>query len=76
MRLPWQRKPQASVDPRRPHAFRPKSDGGSSALAPLGGSVGGQVADIGIASASTRAMGCAVPGCGKPSDALVHAPEE
>ena len=76
MGWPWQKRPDKHVDPNRPHEFRLKSDGGVGALSPIGGGMGRQVSDIAIASASTRTYGCAVPGCGKPSDAMVHAPEE
>jgi hypothetical protein len=43
---------------------------------PIGGGVGRQAADIASANAYIRTIGCAVPGCGKPPDALIHAPEE
>jgi hypothetical protein len=76
MRLPWQKRRDDNVDPSRPHEFRSKSDGGIAALAPIGGGVGRQVADIAAAGAYTRTIGCAVAGCGKPRDALIHAPEE
>ena len=76
MRLPWQKRHEDHADPNRPHAFRSKSDGGMAALSPLGGSVGRQQANLAIASASTRTYGCAVPGCGKPPEAMIHAPEE
>jgi hypothetical protein len=76
MRLPWQKRRDNNVDPNRPHEFRSKSDGGIAALTPVGGGIGRQVADIASASAYTRTIGCAVPGCGKPRDALIHAPEE
>jgi len=77
MRLPWQKRRDETVDPNRPHEFRHKSDSGIAALTPIGGGVGRQVSDIASASAYTRTIGyCAVPGCGKPEDAPVHAPEE
>jgi hypothetical protein len=76
MRLPWQKRHDETVDPGRPHDFRARSDGGVAALAPLGGGVGRQVADLASAGAYTRTTVCGVPGCGKPRDALVHAPEE
>jgi len=76
MRLPWRRRRPAHVDPHHPHAFRSPSDGGIAALTPLGGGVGRQVADIAATGAYTRGMGCAVPGCGKRADALIHAPED
>lgn len=75
MRLPWQRKPE-SVDPHRPHAYRPKSDAGVGALAPTGGALGPGLGDLAATSAYTRTLGCAVPGCGKLSDDLIHAPED
>jgi hypothetical protein len=75
MRLPWQ-KHDDNVDPSRPHEFRSKTDSGIAALAPIGGGIGQQAADIAMTSAYTRTTGCAVPGCGKPPDALIHAPEE
>jgi hypothetical protein len=76
MRLPWHKRVVASVDPRRPHEFVARTDGGISALAPLGGGMGRQVSDIASAGAYTRTAGCGVPGCGKPSDDLIHAPAE
>jgi len=76
MRLPWQKRRDEDEDPNRPHKFRSKSDRGIAALTPIGGGVGRQVADIASAGAYTRTIGCAVPGCGKPRDALIHAPEE
>ena len=76
MRLPWQKDPPEHVDPHRPHAFQEANDAGLGALAPIGGGVGPQVADIAAANAVVRTMGCGVPGCGKPRDAEVHAPED
>lgn len=76
MRFPWQKRSEEHVDPRRPHEFRPTTDGGIAALSPIGGGVGRQVADIASTGAYTRTMGCAVPGCGQPRDALIHAPED
>jgi hypothetical protein len=76
MRLPWRKQRDEHVDPNRPHAYRSKSDGGIAALMPIGGGVGRQAADIASANAYIRTIGCAVPGCGKPPDALIHAPEE
>ena len=76
MRWPWQKRPDTFADPSRPHAFRSKSDSGIAGLSMLGGSVGLQQTNIAVAGASSRTYGCAVPGCGKPADALIHAPEE
>jgi hypothetical protein len=76
MRFPWSKPKESPVDPRRPHAFRVKNDSGVGSLAPIGGGVGRQVADIAAAGAYTRTIGCGVPGCGKPSDDLVHAPAD
>ena len=76
MRLPWQKQHRDSVDPRRPHEYRVKSDGGIGALTPLGGGMGRQVSDIASASAYTRTIYCGVPGCGKPRDDLIHAPAD
>jgi hypothetical protein len=64
MRLPWQKRRDDDVDANRPHEFRSALDGGIAALTPIGGGVG------------RRTIGCAVPGCGKPPDALIDAPEE
>ena len=75
MRLPWQKRPEATVDPRRHHAFRSASEG-VGALMPVGGATNRQMTDIASANAVVRNIGCAVPGCGKPQDDLVHAPEE
>ena len=76
MRLPWSRKLEPPVDPRRPHAFRVRHDKGVGALAPIGGSMGRQVADIAAASSVARSIGCGVPGCGRPEDDLIHAPAD
>ena len=75
MRLPWQKR-SVPVDPARPHRFQSKTDSGIGALTPLGGGVGRQISDIASAGAYTRTMGCGVPGCGRPPDDLIHAPEE
>ncbi len=76
MRFPWQKREEVPADPHRPHAFKVKSDSGIGALAPIGGGMGRQVSDLASAGAYTRTVGCAVPGCGKPSDDLIHAPAE
>jgi hypothetical protein len=76
MRLSWQTRREEPVDPHRPHAHRAKTDPGIAALSPLGGSVGRQEARLASAGAYTRTLGCAVPGCGKPSDDLIHAPQD
>lgn len=79
MRLPWQKRvppgDMIRIDSNRPHEFRSRSDGGIAALTPIGGGLGRQVADIASVNAYTRTIGCAVPGCGKAPDALIHAPE-
>jgi hypothetical protein len=74
--MPRSRRREESVDPGRPHAYRARTDAGIAALSPLGGLVGRQVAQLASAGAYTRTLGCAVPGCGKPSDDLIHAPED
>ena len=76
MRLPWQKQQSETVDPRRPHEYWVKSDGGIGALTPVGGGMGRQVSDIASASAYTRTVFCGVPGCGKPRDDLIHAPAD
>ncbi len=76
MRLPWSKPAEPEPDPHRPHRYRSKSDGGIAALAPVGGGVGRQVADLAAAGAYTRTLGCSVPGCGKAPDDLIHAPED
>ena len=76
MRFPWQKPDVENVDPRRPHEYRGKSDGGIGALSPIGGGMGRQVSDIASASAYTRTVFCGVPGCGKPRDDLIHAPAD
>jgi len=75
MRWPWQRR-ETTVDPHRPHAYQVKSDPGVGALAPMGGTLGRGAGDLAAASAYTRTLGCGVPGCGKPSDDLIHAPAD
>lgn len=76
MRMPWHKRQVDPVDPRQPHEYRAKSDGGIGAMAPVGGGMGRQVSDIASAGAYTRTIGCGVPGCAKSRDDLVHAPAD
>jgi hypothetical protein len=76
MRFPWSKPAESPVDPHRPHAFRSRTDSGIAALAPIGGAMGRQTADLASAGAFTRTIGCTVPGCGRPSDDLIHAPAD
>jgi hypothetical protein len=76
MRMPWRKREEVRVDPGRPHAYRSKTDGGIAALTPIGGGMGRQVSDLASVGAYTRTVGCSVPGCGKPSHDLIHAPAE
>ncbi len=77
MRLPWaRRKRDEAMDRNRPHPYRTNSDAGVGALAPVGGALGRGVGDLAAASAYTRTLGCAVPGCGRLPDDLIHAPQD
>jgi hypothetical protein len=65
-------KPEA-VDPRQPHAFRRHERRGLRGLLESG--VAGRYGGSGVAT--NRGTGvCAVPGCGKWPDDLIHAPAE
>ncbi len=72
MRLPWQRRAEPSVDPGHPHPYRSKQGGGLGEVAAIYGG-GPNLAGPG---AVDRTRGCAVPGCGKMRDDLIHAPAE
>lgn len=78
MRLGLHKPKDEFIDPHRPHEYRSKNDSGIAALSSAAGmvGVGRQVADIASAGAYTRTLGCAVPGCGQPRDALIHAPQD
>lgn len=76
MRWPRHKQPDEHVDPHRAHEFRPRTGRGIAALSSLDVVIGRPEANLAIASGSTRTYGCAVPGCGKPPEATVHAPEE
>lgn len=76
MRFPKLTRKHETVDPNRPHAYKQGGNSGIGALAPLGGGVGRQEAALGSAGSYTRTMGCAVPGCGKLPDHLIHAPAD
>ena len=63
----------------RPHPFQVAQDAGLTAMASGGGfarASGGQVASVATTSRYQRMDGCAVPGCGKPASAEIHAPAE
>ena len=76
MRFGFHKPKDEFIDPRRPHEYRSKTDPGIAAMTGAGGGLGRQGADIASVSMYTRTIGCTVPGCGQPRDALVHAPEE
>jgi len=67
------------VDPNRPHAFKRLSDtwlgGGVPPVGSMGSRLGTSASIVGAAYQFTSQR-CAVPGCGRPRDALIHAPEE
>ena len=63
----------------RPHPFVAAQDSGLAAVASGGGfsrASGGQVDAVATTNRYQRMHGCAVPGCGQPADAEVHAPAE
>lgn len=74
IRLPGRKR--ESYDPHRPHPFQGGHDSGIDALASDGGNVGRLVSSLAAAGAYTRTLGCAVPGCGKSQDDLIHAPAD
>jgi hypothetical protein len=47
-----------------------------AALTRMGGSKEWKLAEYASRGQYTRAVGCAIPGCGQPRDAVIHAPEE
>jgi hypothetical protein len=63
----------------RPHPFVAAQDSGLAAVASGGGfsrASGGQVDVVATTNRYQRMDGCAVPGCGKPASAAIHAPAE
>jgi len=69
-------KAKQTVDPGKPHAFVPHVDAGIAAVASGGvGQLRGSVpTSLAVTSAYLREDDrCALPGCGRPRDADVHA---
>ena len=63
----------------RPHPFVAAQDSGLAAIAAGGGfsrASGGQVDSVATTHRYQRMDGCAVPGCGKPASADIHAPAD
>jgi hypothetical protein len=63
----------------RPHPFLASSDPGLAAIAAGGGfsrASGGQVDAVATTNRYQRMDGCAVPNCGRPRSAEIHAPAE
>jgi len=66
-----------AVDPNVAHPFRDTNDPGLGAFA-IGGSKleGSQVSMLAVTTGYLRATRCAVPGCGKPRQDVIHGPAE
>jgi hypothetical protein len=64
-----------TIDPQRPHEYQPGHDAGIGALTVGGGLIGPQ-SNLASTGSYTRTIGCALPGCGKPRDHLIHAPSD
>jgi hypothetical protein len=63
--------------PARAHTFQETNDAGLSAFASGGSSYSGsQVNTWAVTTGYLRATRCALPGCGKPRQDLIHAPTE
>lgn len=63
----------------RPHPFLAARDAGLTAMASGGGfarASGGQVDAVATTNRYQRMKGCAVPGCGRPASAEIHAPAQ
>jgi hypothetical protein len=70
---------RATHNAERPHPFVGARDSGLVAVASGGGfrtGSGGQVDAVATTNRYQRLDGCAVPGCGKPARAEIHAPAE
>lgn len=68
-----------TYDAGRPHPFVAARDSGLAAVASGGGfarASGGQADAVATTNRYQRMAGCAVPGCGRPADAEIHAPAE
>ena len=64
-------------DPNRPHPFRDTDDAGLAAFASGGAQwQGNQTNSIAVTTGFLRATRCALPGCGKPRQDVIHGPVE
>jgi hypothetical protein len=68
---------RASPDPKRPHVFQETNDPGVVAFASGGSTTSGSQVDmLATTVSSLRATRCALPGCGLPRGAAIHAPAD
>lgn len=79
MKLQRGKRDPMSYDPNQPHPYQQVNDAGLGALSAgawsreTGGSA---MASVAVTNRYQRAAGCAVPGCGRPRDDELHAPED
>ena len=79
MKLGHSKRDAQSYNPKQPHPYQPIDDAGLGAMSSGGmsRSAGGSaLTSIAVTNRYQRTAGCGVPGCGKPSDDEIHAPEE
>ena len=79
MGLRLRKRDAMSYNANQPHPYQPIEDAGMGALASGGWSrtsSSGSLTSIAVTNRYQRTTGCGVPGCGRPSDAEIHAPEE
>jgi hypothetical protein len=79
MMPPAQSRDGATYNAGQPHPYVAVRDSGLAAMAAGGGFRGGTSSEAAAAATTNRYQrmnGCAVPGCGKPRGADIHAPAE
>ncbi|HEY3334202.1 MAG TPA: hypothetical protein VGK16_03105 [Candidatus Limnocylindrales bacterium] len=68
-----------SYNPNHPHPYQQTDDAGLGAIS-SGGAVrsrgGADLTGVVVANRYQRVAGCGVPGCGRPRDDELHAPED
>ena len=77
MKPPKAKRDATSWNPNHPHPFQPIDDAGLGSMSAGGFSRGANpLTSIAVTNRYQRTAGCGVPGCGRPRDHELHAPED